>query len=107
MQGDDAIRALGQKTQFLFQIAQVHRWLYADQGVDHDVSHKLDPLGWNTFMSQILISILRRSPQQVRYGVGQNSVDFFGHGAVETAKTGFEMGNRQLKFFGGQCAGDR
>ena len=73
--------------------------------VDHDVSHALNPIRPDTLVSQIQVGVWRWCPQEISDGIGENSIDFLGHGAIEAAKAGLKMRNRQKQLFGNDGCG--
>lgn len=64
-----------------------------DKRIDHDIADKLDLGGGNTFAEEVFIAVGRRGEKQVGETIGDQAIDFLGHGAVEAAEAGFEMGD--------------
>ncbi len=75
--------------------------------IDHDVADADDAIGRDTLGAQIVVGVLRRGPQQIGDRIGDDPVDFLGHGAVAAAQAGLEMGERQAELLCDQTASQR
>ena len=74
--------------------------------IDHDIANEIDGLAGAAFFEEVLDSVFFGDEKIVGQGVGEDAVDFFGHGTVKTAEAGFDVGYRNAKFYGGQRDGD-
>lgn len=62
-----------------------------EQGVDHDVADEADSLGRDALALQIGRCVPLGGVEAIGDLVGEDAVDFFRHGPVETAQTCFHM----------------
>ncbi len=69
--------------------------------IDHDVADEIDGLAGAAFFEEMADGVFFGDEEIVGEGVGENAVDFFRHGAIETAQAGFYMGNGNAKLHGG------
>ena len=77
------------------------------EGVDHDVAHEGDLLGGQALAQEVGVGVGGRREQQVGDVVGHHAVDLFGHGAVERAQAGLEVGDADLQLGAHEGAGQR
>src|SRR5205814_468894 len=77
------------------------------ESVDHDVADEADPGLSDTFATKVFVCILRWSQKQVSNGIGDETVNFLGHGAIETAQTSLDMRYSNAEFYSDQGAGER
>ena len=106
MQGHHGVAARLQ-TQFTACIGRLDRLAQHLEGVDHDIADAIDLRGRYAFGYQILIAVLGWRPQDIRDGIGDKAIDFFGHAAVATAEASLEMHDRDPEFRPDHCAGGR
>jgi hypothetical protein len=76
------------------------------QGIDHYVADHEDAASGPAFFQEVRDSVFFRNEEVVSESVGQDAVNFFGHGAVKAAEAGFDVGNADAKFRGGERNGD-
>ncbi len=93
MQRDDAIGA-GVEPVSLSRPRRLDRGPLHFVGVDHDVADPLDARIGNSLGAQVLVGVGRRRPQEIGDGIGDDTVDLFGHGAVAAAEPRLEVGQR-------------
>jgi len=74
--------------------------------IDHDVANEINGLAGAAFFEEMLDGVFFRDEKIVGQGIGENAVDFFGHGSVETAESGFDVSDRDAKFYGGERNSD-
>ena len=93
MQGDKAV-ALALQTKPVHDIALLSDGQEAYERVDHHVTDTMYFLCCDAFTKKIFITIGRRSEQEIAYLIGEKTVDFFRHAAVERPQTGLDVANR-------------
>jgi hypothetical protein len=76
------------------------------KGIDHDVADKMDGFARAAFFEELNDSIFFGDEEIVGDGIGEDAVDFFGHGAIETAETGFDVSDGNAEFYRGKGDGD-
>src|SRR5277367_1365898 len=74
--------------------------------IDHDVADEVDAFAGPAFFEQMLDGIFFGDEEIVSKGIGENAIDFFGHGAIEAAKSGFDVSYGNAEFYGGQGNGN-
>lgn len=74
--------------------------------INHDVSDEINGFARTAFFEEMLDGVFFGDEKIVGESVGENAIDFFGHGAVETAKAGLDMGDGNAEFYGGERNGD-
>ena len=72
------------------------------QGIDHHVANQEDAFAGAAFLEQMLHAVFFGDEKVVGNGVGQNAIDLFGHGAVEAAEPGFDVGHADAELHGGE-----
>ncbi len=77
------------------------------QRIDHDVAHETDSFAWNAFSDQVFIRVVRWRKQQVSDLIRQQSIDLFGHRAIATAQSGFDVRHFHSELHTNQRARDR
>ena len=75
------------------------------QGVNHDVADQVDLGRRDPFAAEVFVGVRRGGQQEIGDGVGDEAVDFLGHGAVEAAQAGFDVGHLDAQLGGDQRAG--
>jgi len=70
----------------------------AYEGINHHITHSMNLGRSNPFTTKILVSIGRRSEEQIGKLVSDQAIDFFRHAAVARAETCLDMPNLHLKF---------
>jgi hypothetical protein len=61
--------------------------------IDHDIADEIDGLAGTAFFEEMLDGVLFGDEEKIGKGVGEDAIDFLGHGAIEAAKAGFDMGD--------------
>ena len=74
--------------------------------IDHNVADEIDGLAGAAFFEEMADGVLFGDEEIVGEGIREDAIDFFGHGAIETAQTSFDVGNGNAKLHGGQGNGD-
>ena len=69
--------------------------------IDHDVADEKDGLAGAPLFEEMADGVFFGDEKKVGEGIGEDAVDFFGHGAIETAEAGFYVGYRNAEFHGG------
>jgi hypothetical protein len=77
-----------------------------EKGIDHHVSGEVDPARIDAFAEQILLSGALGHEEPGGDGIGEEPVDLFGHGAIEGAKAGLHVGDRDAQLDRGQGRGE-
>src|SRR6267143_245271 len=77
------------------------------QRIDHYVANQKDALTGAAFLEKMLHTVLFGDEKIVGDGVGEDAVDFFGHGTVKTAKARFDVCDANAEFHGGERDRDR
>lgn len=77
-----------------------------NQRVDHDVAD-LANLGFGSaFTAEVFVAVLGWGEKDIREGVGDETVEFLWHAAVEAAQTSLDVGDGNAELGGDQGAGD-
>ena len=76
------------------------------EGINHYVANEMDGFARAAFFEELGDGVFFGDEEIVSNGIGEDSVDFFGHGAVEAAKTGLDMSDGNAEFYGGEGDGD-
>jgi len=74
--------------------------------IDHDVANEIDRFAGTAFLEEMADGVFFGDEEIVGEGIGEDAINFFGHGTVKTAKTGFDVGNWNAEFHGGEGDGD-
>src|SRR5262245_23450947 len=69
-----------------------------EQGIDHDVSCKVNLGGINTFTLEVFVGVAAGREEKVGKSVGHKAIDFFRHRPVEAAQPGLDMCDGNPKF---------
>src|SRR5256885_11264461 len=75
------------------------------QRVDHDIADEMDAPAGTAFFKKVSDGVFFSNEQIVSYSVGENAIDFFRHGAIETAQPGFHMGDGDAQLGSGERNG--
>jgi len=59
----------------------------------------------NTFFAEVLVGVFGRSEEEVGQGIGDEAVHFLGHGAVEAAEAGLDVGDFDAELGADEGAG--
>jgi len=76
------------------------------EGIDHHIADKMDGFARAAFFEELGDGLFFGDEEIVGDSIGEDSVDFFGHGAIEAAETGFDVGDGDAEFDGGERNGD-
>jgi hypothetical protein len=76
------------------------------QGIDHDIANEMDGFAGAALFEEVVDGILFGDKEIVGDGVGEDAVDLFGHGAVEAAEAGFDVGDANAEFDSSEGDGD-
>ncbi len=90
------------QTQFIANSGLLGDGQKVAQGIDHHVADHEDAFPGPAFFEEMRDGLFFGNKEIVCQGVGQDAVDFFGHGAVKAAEPGFDVGYTDTKFGGGQ-----
>jgi len=74
--------------------------------IDHHVAHEIDGVAGTAFFEEMLDGVFFSDEEKVSEGVGEDAVNFFGHGTIEAAKAGFDVGYGNAKFHRSQRNGN-
>ena len=66
--------------------------------VDHEMVYKVELVSVLAFFYKIGHALFFCYEKQIGYGIGDHSIDFFGHGKVKASQTGLNMGHFDLHF---------
>jgi hypothetical protein len=77
------------------------------QRIDHDVSNEANSFARDAFGKQVVVGIRRRSKQQIRNLIRQQSIDLFRHRAIATAQTRFNVRDLYSEFHTNESTRDR
>jgi hypothetical protein len=109
MEGEDGI---GVPTRPIFK-AQVlaHAGLLGDgkkvaERIDHHVADEVDGFAGTAFLEEVFDGGVLRDKKILREGVGEDAIDFFGHGAIKAAEAGFDVSDGDAKLDGGEGDGN-
>src|SRR5215210_5183522 len=80
---------------------------YANERVDHRVTHKVNAPLIDSFPDKILTRFRRVNKQQARCVVDDNSIDFLLHAEIKAAQSGLYMGERYSHLRSGETTGQR
>ncbi len=69
--------------------------------VNHDVANEIDGLARTALFEEMADSVFFCDEEIVGEGVGEDTIDFFGHPAIEATETGFYVGDGNAEFYGG------
>ncbi len=97
VQRDDAVAA-GCECQVFGRGRGFNRFSLQLERVDHDIADQCDLVFGDALVLQVQVAVLRRRPENIRNGIGQDAVDFLGHAAVEAAQACFQMRDFDAKF---------
>ena len=75
--------------------------------VNHYVADEIDALAMLAFAYQIFDGVFFGDEEIVGKRVGDDAIDFFGHGAIAAAQAGFHMHHGDEEFGGGERGGHR
>jgi len=76
------------------------------EGIDHDVSDEIDRFAGTAFLEQMLDGVFFGDEEVVGQSIGENAINFLGHGAIKAAEAGFDMCHGNAEFYGGERNGD-
>ena len=74
--------------------------------IDHDVANKIDGLAGAALFEEMLDGVFFGDEEIVGQGIGEDAIDFFGHGAIEAAEAGFDVSDRDAEFYSSERNGD-
>src|SRR5580658_7362359 len=97
--------------------AVLQREIFADSGllgdgkkmaerIDHDIAYEIDGFAGAAFFEKVADGVLFGDEEILGEGIGEYAIDFFGHGAVEAAEAGFDVGNGNAELHSGKRNGD-
>ena len=76
------------------------------EGIDHYVANEMDGFARAAFLEELADGIFFGDEEIVGDGIGEDAIDFFGHGAIEAAETGFDVSDGNAEFYGGERDGN-
>jgi hypothetical protein len=79
----------------------------SQEGVDHHVAHRVDPLRRHAFPAKVFLGGGFRGEQPVGKRIGDDAVGFLRHGSVEAPQAGFHVGHADAELGGRQGGGER
>lgn len=102
--GEDEL--LGLKLQILQDARVFFREVAVEEDrVIHDVAHAMHA-ALDAFVVEIFVGGFSGREKEQRDVVGEDAIDFLGHAAIEGAETGFDMGDGNVEFYGGEGSGE-
>ena len=96
VQGQQAIGPFG-NTEFLEGTESLEFGLLFDECVDHDVSDQEHPIFGDAFTMQVFDTRDFGAKEHRRDGIGDDTIDLFGHGAVVGAQASFDVDHGDMK----------
>jgi len=72
-------------------------WKKVAERIDHDVADEIDGLAGAAFFEEMADGVFFGDEEIVCERVGEDAIDFFGHGAIETAEAGLYVCNGNAK----------
>jgi hypothetical protein len=74
--------------------------------IDHHIADKMYGFARTAFFEELGDGVFFGDEEIVGNGIGEDAIDFFGHGAVEAAKTSLDMSDRNAEFDGSEGDSD-
>ena len=75
------------------------------QAVDHDIAHEVDLFRGDALVLEVCVGLFAGGEEEVRDLVCEQAVYLLGHGAVEGAEAGLDVGHRDVELGGIEGAG--
>src|ERR1700722_3657754 len=69
--------------------------------IDHHITDQINGLAGTAFFEEMLYGVLFGDEEKIGKGVGEDAIDFLGHGTIKAAKSGLDVGYWNTEFYGG------